>query len=138
MDRKKFIRLVSTGAICGGLVGVLEGCASYRYVESKRKGTTLGINKSAFEDDLFVLVRNPQRTAPIYLRKRSENRYEALLLECTHKGCSVDPSEETLSCPCHGSRFDSRGNVLNGPASENLYTYRVTTDEKTIYIKLPD
>ncbi|MDM1295693.1 Rieske 2Fe-2S domain-containing protein [Sphingobacterium sp. N143] len=37
-------------------------------------------------------------------------------------GCTVtwNPSEQSWDCPCHGSRFDIEGNVLNGPAITNL------------------
>ena len=28
--------------------------------------------------------------------------------------------EETWDCPCHGSRFDLDGNLLEGPAKEDL------------------
>ena len=41
---------------------------------------------------------------------------------CTHLGCIVrfNVAERSWDCPCHGSRYDVDGAVLQGPATRAL------------------
>lgn len=41
---------------------------------------------------------------------------------CTHMGCQLEwnPDEESWDCPCHGSRFDAKGGILDNPAEKPL------------------
>jgi glycine/D-amino acid oxidase-like deaminating enzyme/nitrite reductase/ring-hydroxylating ferredoxin subunit len=46
----------------------------------------------------------------------------AVAADCTHLGCRLafNTAERSWDCPCHGSRFDVDGHVLQGPAVEDL------------------
>jgi Rieske Fe-S protein len=46
----------------------------------------------------------------------------AVSLRCTHMGCLLrfNGAERSWDCPCHGSRFDVDGAVLEGPAVKPL------------------
>ena len=41
---------------------------------------------------------------------------------CPHLGCALvwNKQERSWDCPCHGSRFNEKGHVLDGPATNNL------------------
>ncbi len=41
---------------------------------------------------------------------------------CTHLGCSLNwnKAEHSWDCPCHGSRFSEKGEILENPANKNI------------------
>ena len=41
---------------------------------------------------------------------------------CPHLGCALkwNPAEHTWDCPCHGSRFDADGTLIDNPATGDL------------------
>jgi glycine/D-amino acid oxidase-like deaminating enzyme/nitrite reductase/ring-hydroxylating ferredoxin subunit len=49
---------------------------------------------------------------------------------CPHAGCLVhwNHTEESWDCPCHGSRFDPHGHVINGPANTALTPVHVENE----------
>ncbi|MEX0613466.1 MAG: FAD-dependent oxidoreductase [Pirellulales bacterium] len=51
-----------------------------------------------------------------------EGRVHELSAVCPHLGCIVhwNSAESTWDCPCHGSRFDQLGKVINGPSNVDL------------------
>jgi Rieske Fe-S protein len=55
----------------------------------------------------------------------TENGFSALSLVCTHLGCSLEHNSDRFACPCHGSRFDSEGEITHGPANQPLHSLRV-------------
>ncbi|NLW02046.1 MAG: FAD-dependent oxidoreductase [Clostridiaceae bacterium] len=54
-----------------------------------------------------------------------EGNEHILDITCTHMGCELkwNELEASWDCPCHGSRFDYKGNVLEGPACLPLNPY---------------
>ena len=58
---------------------------------------------------------------------------------CTHMGCSLaegDLEETTVTCRCHGSKFDvASGAVLDGPAQEPVETHETRVVAGTLKIR---
>ena len=56
------------------------------------------------------------------VHRTRDGRYVALSPVCPHMGCHVkwNQSEQSWDCPCHGSRFDTEGQVIEGPALTGL------------------
>lgn len=49
---------------------------------------------------------------------------EVFATRCPHLGCSVGFSQADgiFKCPCHGSQFNIKGDVIHGPATAGLAT----------------
>jgi glycine/D-amino acid oxidase-like deaminating enzyme/nitrite reductase/ring-hydroxylating ferredoxin subunit len=66
------------------------------------------------------VVRDGMKKMAVYRDPGGTLHYRSAV--CTHLRCVVDwnGAEKSWDCPCHGSRFDPMGKVLNGPAIEDL------------------
>ncbi|GGY80609.1 FAD-dependent oxidoreductase [Streptomyces omiyaensis] len=62
------------------------------------------------------------RGGPCAVHRDDRGGLHAVSAVCTHLGCLVafNNAERTWECPCHGSRFDVDGAVLQGPALSPL------------------
>lgn len=52
----------------------------------------------------------------------SGSQVEVFASRCPHLGCSFafDQAGKIFKCPCHGSQFDLKGDVIHGPATAPL------------------
>jgi glycine/D-amino acid oxidase-like deaminating enzyme/nitrite reductase/ring-hydroxylating ferredoxin subunit len=66
------------------------------------------------------VVRRGAKMVAVYCD--AEGRTHERSAVCTHLRCIVNWNdlEKSWDCPCHGSRFDPLGQVLNGPAKQPL------------------
>lgn len=63
---------------------------------------------------------------------RDAKGYHIFSAVCPHLSCIVhwNNSEQSFDCPCHGSRFDCHGKVVNGPAVTGLKPLQLDGSEK--------
>jgi glycine/D-amino acid oxidase-like deaminating enzyme/nitrite reductase/ring-hydroxylating ferredoxin subunit len=56
------------------------------------------------------------------VHRDEDGELHAVSARCTHLGCLVafNRAERAWECPCHGSRFDPDGHILQGPATRPL------------------
>jgi glycine/D-amino acid oxidase-like deaminating enzyme/nitrite reductase/ring-hydroxylating ferredoxin subunit len=67
-----------------------------------------------------ALMRHGMTKLAVY--RDPEGAVHAYSAVCPHAGCIVrwNATEKSWDCPCHGSRFDPHGHVVNGPANSGL------------------
>ncbi|NCC87286.1 MAG: FAD-dependent oxidoreductase [Clostridia bacterium] len=59
---------------------------------------------------------------PMGVYKDKDNNVFVIRARCSHLGCRLEwnKDEKSWDCPCHGSRYDYKGNLLDGPAQEDI------------------
>lgn len=77
-------------------------------------------NPSELAPDSGMVVDEGSKKVAVY--KDAQGNVKKCSAVCTHLGCIVDWNNQakTWDCPCHGSRFNKDGSVLNGPAKKPL------------------
>jgi glycine/D-amino acid oxidase-like deaminating enzyme/nitrite reductase/ring-hydroxylating ferredoxin subunit len=89
-----------------------------QYAQWATPGEVASIEEIA--PDSGALLRRGLHKVAVY--KGARGAIRELSPVCPHLGCLVqwNGAEKTWDCPCHGSRFDKVGKVVNGPANRDL------------------
>ena len=93
---------------------LILGSNTYSFIKSK-----LYKNKNWYKNNIRFKTIHGKNIA-IYI---DENKKEHKVYNvCPHLKCSLifNEIERTWDCPCHGSKFDIDGNVLEGPSNYNI------------------
>jgi glycine/D-amino acid oxidase-like deaminating enzyme/nitrite reductase/ring-hydroxylating ferredoxin subunit len=114
-------KVYDPGRVKMGVIGkyIAEGVNTA--VQFKDYLTPGDINSiSELNNNEGAIMRDGLDKIAVYKDNKGEiHKFSAV---CPHLKCIVqwNTIEKSWDCPCHGSRFDSLGKVLNGPALTNL------------------
>lgn len=79
------------------------------------------------KENPYAKVFNPSRSMPkaqllVNGFEATKNLLTISKKRCPHMGCALkwNAAERSWDCPCHGSRFDEGGGVIDGPAEGDL------------------
>lgn len=74
-----------------------------------------------FENNQVYIIKINGKYYGIYYDEHGEKHI--VDHKCPHMKCNLvfNNKEKTWDCPCHGSRFDIDGNVIEGPANYSIY-----------------
>ncbi len=61
----------------------------------------------------------------LLVARTAQDTFVAVSAICTHQNCTITNfSNSTYTCPCHGSQFNTSGQVTKGPANTSLKRYQ--------------
>jgi len=135
------------GAGLGLVTAVLAACSTYgKKPEAAGESSTTPAAPSASGGTAAPAAKAIAKTSDVpvgsgvivgevVVTQPSAGVFKGLSAKCTHKGCTVDKvADGTIDCPCHGSKFNLDGTVVNGPAQEPLAVENITVQGDSIML----
>uniref|UniRef100_A0A832M4S3 Rieske (2Fe-2S) protein n=1 Tax=Oscillatoriales cyanobacterium SpSt-402 TaxID=2282168 RepID=A0A832M4S3_9CYAN len=140
MNRRTFFRWIGLGGLNSALLPILAACDFRRIAAKPRSDGFVAVgNISELDQSAGKLQVQVGDTQLIVVGNASQSQtIVALNPTCPHAGCNVkwEANQRQFVCPCHGSEFDSRGRVTQGPAAKDLVGYSVKVEGRSILVKL--
>ena len=143
INRREFLKTLAASGGAAALAAVLAGCGEAVPTGTgtdTAAGVTLDLtapeNQSlAAAGGSLALGANSLDPKGMLLYRMNESTVLAFSRNCPHQGCVMGEFKDGVtSCPCHGSQFDTNGNVDKGPATNALKTYTATLSGSMVTI----
>ena len=125
LGRRDFLRMFAGLPLWLTSAAVLAGLERYLSFEVEPPPQTLFIVGPPEDYPIGSITPVSEAKAALY---HDDRGFFALSMVCTHLGCTIKKADSSYECPCHGSRFDLRGSVVNGPAASSLAPVAVAQD----------
>ena len=135
-NRREFVKdtITGIGTVAFGSFMLVNqsGCSEGSPTAPNNSDETIIVDLSLSENSALAMVSgtlalgsNVIDSKGILLYRQSDTNVLAFSRNCTHNGCTIESFDNNgiSACPCHGSQFDTSGNVLNGPAINPLTQY---------------
>ncbi len=146
LSRRQFVQLTSSILIASmsasTLMALFQGCtkeSSNPVQPPTGKTFTIKLSEHPELAQVGGFKTFNVDSSPIIVFRTGQTTFKAISMICTHQGCTVNwvNSNQQFQCPCHGSKYDKDGKVIQGPATKDLPTYRTEyksdTNEVIIY-----
>src|SRR3989338_8621324 len=133
-DRRRFL------GVCLGFLGsIFAGSVVYSvllYLKPPRRGKegeVVKVPKSDLPPGGMKRFHIQGKPAVVV---NSRDGFAAFSLVCSHLGCLVNwqGDKNEFLCPCHGAKFDAKGNVLSGPPPKGLEPFKVEEKETEVWV----
>ena len=138
MERRQF--LVRSCQACAALAFIpaatLTGCASFKGLSLAAEKGMVQIPLAQLDPSGKTMVKAKGAPEKFIVVKQPDGSYDAIELNCTHKGGPVSEKDGQLVCSWHGSIFDNTGHVIKGPAKMDLKRYGVETVGDMLQVKV--
>ena len=143
-NRREFVKdtLTGIGTVAFGSFMLVNqsGCSSP--TEPNNSNETITVDLSLSENSALLVVggslalgSNVIDSKGILLYRQSDTNVLAFSRNCTHNSCTIDSFQNgTSTCPCHGSQFNTSGNVVVGPAVNPLPQYSAAIADNIVTI----
>ena len=141
---------VSAVALGGGMASLLQGCGGGSPTSASSApplprisvavangAIALGIDASSPLSAVGSAALLQSSSGSFLVAHTAQDTFIALTATCTHQACTITGyAGQRYICPCHGSSFDTSGDVLMGPASRSLRQYQATFANNVLTITL--
>ncbi len=135
VTRRQFLG-IAWGVSLAGLFGQ-AGVALLQYLQPRIEaggfgGKIVAGKPQEFKKNTVSLVQKGH----FYISTQDDGGYLAMWQRCTHLGCTVPyrTDEKQFHCPCHGSLFNAKGEVIGGPAPRPLDIFPITLEDGNLVV----